>query len=120
MNFWDILSDGGLATAIVTSLAGIIGSLITYLVAKNNTTKDIYVNDRESLSEGQQLLMANLNNLIEEQKESMREYKEEISILRLEIKELQQNNINLLIENKQLSEKITQLSERINDLREGK
>jgi len=106
--------DGAMMTAIVTAVSGVIGSLITYLVTRSNNDKDIYLNDRENLSEGQEFLISQFQGMLDAQKEEMSEYKEELSILRLEIKNLQQQNLNLLIENRSLSEKITELTNRLN------
>lgn len=114
LNWWEIIGDH----TWITAIGGVIGSIITYLITRNNNNKDIYLNDRENLSEGQTLLMQELRDMMTEQKTQIREQKDEIAILRLEIKKLQENNINLLIENRQLSEKITELSNRLNELKD--
>jgi cell division protein FtsL len=80
---------------IVPLLTAIAGGVVTFLVTKMNTRRDMTINDRLQLSKDQYQLIAELRQLMQEQKEETDE-------LRVEIKQLQLINIKLTIENEKL------------------
>lgn len=102
MDFLTIIAD----SAWITAIAGVVGSVVTYLVTKANNKKDISINDRMQLSKDQYQLIAELRQMMLDQKE-------EIESLRDEIGQLQKVNVSLIIENKELQGKITELNTRL-------
>lgn len=93
-------------TAWITAIGTVVGSVITYLVTKANNKKDISINDRMQLSKDQYQLIAELRQMMLDQKD-------EIENLRDEIGQLQKVNVSLIIENKELQQKITELNARL-------
>ncbi len=90
-------------TAWITAIGTLLGSIITFLVTRNNNRKELAISDRMQLSKDQYQLIAELRQMMLDQKD-------EIDSLREEIRQLQAVNINLTIENKQLQQKINELN----------
>lgn len=105
MDFLALLADSAWITAIGT----LLGSVVTFLITKSNNKKDLSINDRMQLSKDQYQLIAELRLMMQEQRD-------EIEILREEIKQLQAVNINLIIENKELQGKIAELNIKLSKL----
>ena len=105
MDFLSLLGD----TAWITAIGTVIGSLVTYFITKANNKKDLSISDRMQLSKDQYQLIAELRGLMQEQRD-------EIEGLRDEIKQLQAVNLSLIVENKELQQKITKLNLRLSRL----
>lgn len=105
MDFFTILTD----TAWITALGTLFGSVVTFLITKNNNKKDMSISDRMQLSKDQYQLISELRQMMQEQRD-------EIDNLREEIKQLQAVNINLIVENKELQNKINELNLRLSKL----
>lgn len=105
MELLSLLSD----TALITGIGTLFGSVVTYLVTKSNNTKDMSINDRMQLSKDQYQLIAELRQLMQEQRD-------EIESFRVEIKQLQAVNMSLIVENKELQNKITALNIRLTNI----
>lgn len=90
-------------TTWMTGVSAVVGSIVTYLVTRTNKSKDISINDRMQLSKDQYQLIAELREMMQEQRG-------EIDKLRDQIKELQVVNTSLILENKELQSKISELN----------
>lgn len=90
-------------TTWMTAVSAVVGSIVTYLVTRTNKSKDISINDRMQLSKDQYQLIAELREMMQEQRG-------EIDNLREQIKELQVVNTSLILENKELQSKIAELN----------
>jgi peptidoglycan hydrolase CwlO-like protein len=102
MDFLQLLTN----SAWLTALSTLIGSVITYLIARNKNKTKLVMSDRMQLSKDQYQLIAEMRQMMQEQRE-------EIESLREEIKQLQAVNITLTLENKELQAKIAELNERL-------
>lgn len=102
MNIFEILTQ----PAFITALSALVGSVVTYFITKSNNKKELVINDRMQLSKDQYQLIAELRQMMQEQKI-------EIDGLREEIKQLQVVNVNLTLENKQLQSKIAELNRKL-------
>lgn len=91
--------------AWVGAVGTVIGVVLTYLIQKGNNKKELTINDREHQSD-----------LIIELREMMIEQKEEIEGLRKEIRVLQSDNTKLLVENKELQNKVQNLTEKLDSI----
>lgn len=105
MGFLELLGDSAWITAIGT----IIGSIVTFLITKNKNRKEMSMNDRMQLSKDQYQLISELRQMMQEQRD-------EIDNLRQEIKQLQAVNVSLIIENKELQQKIAELNIRLSKM----
>lgn len=106
---YDMISDSNWITAIAT----LFGAITTYLITKNKNKKELAISDRMQLSKEQYRLIAELRQMMVEQKE-------EIEVLRDEIRELQAVNMNLTIENRDLQIEIRKLNEKLKDMQNFK
>jgi predicted RNase H-like nuclease (RuvC/YqgF family) len=102
MDFLHLLTN----SAWLTPISTLIGSVVTYLIARNKNKTKLAINDRMQLSKDQYQLIAEMRQMMQEQRE-------EIESLREEIKQLQAVNINLTLENKELQAKIAKLNDRL-------
>jgi TolA-binding protein len=107
MDFLGLLADSAWITAIGT----LLGSVVTFFITKSNNKKDLSINDRMQLSKDQYQLIAELRQMMQEQRD-------EIEVLREEIKQLQAVNISLIIENKELQQKIAELNIKLTNLKQ--
>lgn len=105
MPFLELLSDSAWITAIGT----LIGSLVTFLITKSNNKKELSMNDRLQLSKDQYQLISELRIMMKEQRD-------EIDVLRDEIRQLQAVNINLIMENQELQKRIMELNEKLSNI----
>lgn len=105
MPFLELLSDSAWITAIGT----LIGSLVTFLITKSNNKKELSMNDRLQLSKDQYQLISELRIMMKEQRD-------EIDVLRDEIRQLQAVNINLIMENQELQKRIMELNEKLSKI----
>lgn len=96
-------------SALLTATATLFGSVVTYLITKANARKDMSIHDRMQLSKDQYQLIAEMRAMMTEQRD-------EIDGLREEIKQLQQVNVSLIVENKQLQANINELNLRLSKL----
>ena len=97
---------------LVPAIVGLVSSFITYLVSKNNNSKDLTINDRQQLSEDEKQFRAELRETILEYKRELSEYRDkivelngelykarkEIRELNAEVRRLQEVNVELRIE----------------------
>ncbi len=111
MDFLSLLTD----TAWFTAATTFVGSVVTYFATKNSNKKELAINDRTQLSKDQYQLIAELRQMMQEQKE-------ETEGLRQEIQTLQKVNLDLMVENKGLQIKIAELTARLEkfEKKEGK
>lgn len=91
-----------LATAIVTAIG-------TFIVAKNNSNKDVTMNDRKALSEDEKAFRQELKDIINSYKSDLEEAREEIRILSDEVAQLHKINLELTLQNKRLQDKVDEL-----------
>lgn len=90
-------------TTWLTGVSAIVGSIVTYFVTRVNKNKDVSINERVQLSKDQYQLIAELREMLQEQKA-------EIDELRIEMRQLQTVNVSLILENKGLQTKISELN----------
>lgn len=109
MEFLELLKD----SAWITAIATLFGSIVTFLITRNNNKKDLAINDRMQLSKDQYKLIAELRQMMQEQRG-------EIDSLKTEIKKLQEVNVTLTIENKELQTKIELLNSRLEKFNNNK
>lgn len=105
----DLLSNA----IFMTTISALVGSLITLFITKNNNRKDLVINDRVQLSKDQYQLIAELRAMITQQKE-------ETDNLQVRMKELQEVNLSLIIENKTLISKLDLLNDKLEELEKSK
>ena len=102
MGFLELLTD----TAWITAISTLFGSVVTYFVTKANNKKDVSISDRMQLSKDQYQLIAEMRAMMQEQRD-------EIDGLREEIRQLQNVNVSLIVENKELQNKIAELNSKL-------
>lgn len=105
----DLLSNA----IFMTAISALVGSLITLFITRNNNRKDLAINDRVQLSKDQYQLISELRLMIAQQKE-------ETDNLQDRMKELQEVNISLIFENKNLIRKLDVLNDKLEELKESK
>lgn len=105
MSFLELLADSAWITAVGT----VIGSIVTFLITKSKNQKEMSMSDRVQLSKDQYQLISELRQMMQEQRD-------EIDNLREEIKQLQAVNVSLIIENKELQQKIAELNIRLSKM----
>jgi predicted nuclease with TOPRIM domain len=94
--------DIKIAELFIPAMVGIIGSVSTYFIARNNNKKDLVIENRQSLSEDERSFRAEL-------RDEIKGYREEIESLRTEISQLRVINTELTIENRRLMVQIEEL-----------
>ncbi|PGO60733.1 hypothetical protein [Priestia megaterium] len=120
MDILNLLTD----TAWITAISTLVGSLATYFGVKLKSKNEMSISDRAQLSKDQYQLIAELRQMVQEQREEIQkqrdemqeqreEQREENESLREEIKQLQTVNISLIVENKELQNKIAELNMRL-------
>lgn len=105
-----VISD----TAWVGAVGSIIGSIVTYLIQKGKNQKELELDNRDHQAQ----LILELREMMSEQKEEMNrlrmEHKIEIEGLKSEIVKLQNVNMKLTFENKELQSQVKILTETMN------
>lgn len=99
-------------TPLIALLTGGLGAGGWFSI-KTKTKARVSIDERTQLSRDQYQLIAELRDMIKDQKKDSLEQKKETQALRVEIQNLQEVNIGLIRENAQLSAKITELNARL-------
>jgi uncharacterized coiled-coil DUF342 family protein len=103
---------------LVPAVTAIIGSIVTFLVAKNTTKKDLTMNDRKALSEDEKAFRQELRDSIKGYKDDLDEARKEIRMLSDEVAQLHKINLELTLDNKRLQEKIDDLRTELQSFKE--
>ena len=89
---------------LVPAIVGLVSSFITYLVSKNNNSKDLTINDRQQLSEDEKQFRAELRETILEYKRELSEYRDKIVELNGELYKARKEIRELNTEGRRLHE----------------
>lgn len=96
-------------TAAISGAVAVVTGFITYLGGRNSTKKDIFVTDRQQLSQEQQQLRTEL-------REEMKVLREEVKAWRDRYLELEDNMEQLRLTNLKLQMEVEQWKEKYNSL----
>lgn len=94
---------------ITPALTAIVGSIVTLLIAKNASKKDLAMSDRKALSEDEKAFRQELKDIINGHKADLEEARGEIRTLSDEVAQLHKINLELTLENKRLQVKVDDL-----------
>jgi len=98
---------------LVPVLTALIASLGTYFATRSTNMKDVTVNAGNNLNSGRESLSEDERLFRKELRESIVLYKEELSQLREEVKLLREINLQLELENRELSKKVDALTQQV-------
>lgn len=101
--------DATVLTAIVGGVVTVIGSVIAYMTARNASKKDIFVTDRQQLSQEQQQLRA-------EMREELKVLRDEVKVWTTRYIELEGNMEELKMTNLKLQMEVDKWKEKYDDL----
>lgn len=110
-------------TAIISGLVGVVTAIIGYMTARNAAKKDIFVTDRQQLSQEQQQLRAEMREEIKSLKEEVARWTNRYLELEANMEQLKITNLTLqmevdkwrekydalLVENKELTARVNEL-----------
>lgn len=88
---------------IIPMVTAFFGGLGTFLVTKLNVNKDLTINDRVQLSKDKFQLIAEMRQMMQDQKKDM-------DFMKRQITTLQETNVTLLIKNDKLENTVAQLT----------
>lgn len=97
--------DATVLTAIVGGLVTIIGSVIAYMTARNASKKDMFVTDRQQLSQEQQQLRAEMREELKSLRDEVKAWTHRYIELEGNMEELRLTNVKLLMEVEKWKEK---------------
>lgn len=106
-----------LTQIIVPAIVGVIGSLASYLIAKNANKKDFNIADRQLLSDDEKSFRQELRESITLYKAELEDARAEIRALRDEVAQLHRVNLELTLENKELQKKVDGLRSELQSFR---
>jgi uncharacterized protein involved in exopolysaccharide biosynthesis len=119
---------------LIPAIVGLVSSVTTILVARTNNSKDLTVNERQQLSEDEKQFRAELMGVINSYKADLEASKNELKVLRQEMAELHEINLELrtevanlhklnlelTVDNKQLQLKVDGLTKEVQMFKKDK